>query len=351
MCHFTMERIELRKSMFLLNFIMLLILFFYTVDVGAEQDVLNDRSIMNNTKNQDILDIVVFQSDFSIELSGVAKVICDKTKIGALGLNYTVKKSESKTTQCKSVNDLRNYVGELELKKTNYSKRIQNLTKMLSDKSRDYDNKEKLLNDKSREYKKLQQVMNDKNREHLKLEEKINTMNVDLQKTKARENELKQLFARQCKNVDLENCSICGTTTTILSNITNGQSSMAPDTLSAGFDNMNILFIGIGLCVFIVIVIGVTVYIRRKGAKGSHEITPVELPNHSNEELTTSQPLPINAVASESGIVYKSKSESTPTIPEITLKMEDFPITENNIDEIEDTSTTCEAENNSNINL
>jgi hypothetical protein len=194
-------------------------------------------------------------------------------------------------------------------------------------------------------------VITDKDNNRSKLEEKLNKVYLELQKTIDNENKLKQFFVNQCRNVTLENCSICKTTS--LSNITNASSSMAPDLLSAGFDHKNVLFIGIGLCIFIVIVIAVTfiVYIRRKRSKGSHEITTDELPNHSNEEFPMNQHLPINSVAAdEAGIVYKSNSESTPTIPEITLKIEDSTITENNIQEIEALSSTFEAENNSNIN-
>ena len=213
-----MERIELRKIWLIHNiFVRLFLVSFYTVHAGAEQRVSNVSNVLNNNiQNQDILDIVVFSAEYPIEKTGVAKVICEKVNDDLV--NYDEKESESITTRCKSINNLRIYANELELNNTNCSERKQNLEKILNNETRKNENMEKLLKNNTREIKNLQQVISVKESDYLELEANLNKIKVDLQKTKDRKKELEQFFAYQCQNKTLENCSICGTT--ILRNLT-----------------------------------------------------------------------------------------------------------------------------------
>ena len=99
--------------------ILLSSLFFYAVTTDVPQHISN-RYISNHEHIHKNLDILVFETG-SVDLIGKGQIICDETKIAILGLNYEKLKSESQTTKCKSVMNLRNYVAELERIITNNS--------------------------------------------------------------------------------------------------------------------------------------------------------------------------------------------------------------------------------------
>ena len=143
------------------------LLLIYAVSIDALKDTSNSISNINSVQN--LLDIVVFER-VSVELTGQGQIICDKTKIGILGLNYDKIKSKSQTTKCKSITDLTHYATDLELKTPNHSQIRKDL--------------EGKLKDKHREYKSLEQLISDKDMEYVQLEQTLKNTNLELQKAK-----------------------------------------------------------------------------------------------------------------------------------------------------------------------